>query len=143
MVATWIFLGVGLILLGLIIAFATDTKASTPPAHTAPRLPPRTNVVPPSRAVTTSRTAPSRTPAARPLPPRRSPASATAGATTRTAPELLGPRGIRPHQFPCCPYDKQRNRPGGPLLIRWDSEENCYLCSRHHRFKSNGKPLLS
>ena len=52
-----------------------------------------------------------------------------------------GPRGIKPNQFPCCPYDKQRNVLGGPKVIFWDSESNCYCCSRGHQFRQNGKPL--
>ena len=38
-------------------------------------------------------------------------------------------------------FDKQRNVPGERQVIFWDSGENCYLCSRGHRFKSNGKLL--
>ena len=39
-----------------------------------------------------------------PLPPRNRPAQAN-----RAAEGSLGPRGLSPLQFPCCPFDKQRN----------------------------------
>ena len=72
------------------------------------------------------------------LPPRRSAAPAAAGGTTRLAAGVPGPRGVRPDQFPCCPFDKQRNEPGKAQTIFWDSKAGCYVCSRGHRFKSNG-----
>ena len=52
-----------------------------------------------------------------------------------------GPRGLRPDQVPCCPYDKQRTLPGMPQVIFWDSGEECYRCARGHRFRKNGKFL--
>lgn len=52
-----------------------------------------------------------------------------------------GPRGLKPSQFPCCPFDKQRNVPGGRQVIFWDEQAHCYYCSRGHRFRSNGKPI--
>lgn len=75
-------------------------------------------------------------------PPRSSSASAIAGATGRVAEGWgLGPRGILPNQFPCCPFCKQRNTLGTQQKIFWDSDEEVYRCSREHRFKKNGKPL--
>ena len=52
---------------------------------------------------------------------------------------LPGPGGVMPAQFPCCPYDKQRNIPGQPQKIFWDSVDHCYRCRRGHRFKANGR----
>ena len=78
---------------------------------------------------------------ARPLPPRSAPVPARAGADAGPAARRCGPRGLRPDQFPCCPYDKQRNLPGMPQVIFWDSGEECYRCARGHRFRKNGKFL--
>ena len=36
---------------------------------------------------------------------------------------------------------KQRNLPGMPQVIFWDSGEECYRCARGHRFRKNGKFL--
>ena len=52
-----------------------------------------------------------------------------------------GPNGVTPMDFPCCPYDRQRNKPGMSQLIRWDRNNQCYVCSKGHKFKSNGKPI--
>lgn len=60
---------------------------------------------------------------------------------SRNAEPVSGPRGVRPTQFPCCPYDKQRNLAGEKQVIFWDSAADCYRCSRGHRFKRNGKIL--
>ena len=79
-----------------------------------------------------------------PLPPRRRTSlQATAvpvlPGRRRALVANIGPRGVLPTQFPCCPYDKQRNVDGAPQLIFWDSEGDCYRCSRGHRFKRNGR----
>ena len=143
MVTTCIMVGLCLaVLCGIVIACTTTKKDKHPKANTPPPLPPRATVNVPSPSVSRSRvrtrirtrtrtraravgTAPA-------LPPRRpEPRTATADA--------LGPRGVRPDQFPCCPYDKQRNVVGAPQLIFWDGTSNCYRCSRGHRFKRNGK----
>ena len=68
-----------------------------------------------------------------PLPPRSSPgpgASATAAAKPPRAGKqsrgrLTRPRGLSPLQFPCCPFDKQRNLPHAPQKIFFDSAQNC------------------
>ena len=78
---------------------------------------------------------------ARPLPPRSAPVPARAGADAGLAARRCGPRGLRPDKFPCCPYDKQRNLPGMPQVIFWDSGGECYRCARGHRFRKNGKFL--
>ena len=54
-----------------------------------------------------------------------------------------GPNGVTPMDFPCCPYDRQRNKPGMTQLIRWDRKNECYVCSKGHKFKSNGKPIFT
>lgn len=71
-----------------------------------------------------------------PLPPRNRPAQAN-----RAAEGSPGPRGLSPLQFPCCPFDKQRNLPHAPQKIFFDSAQNLYHCSHGHWFKTNGKPL--
>ena len=73
-----------------------------------------------------------------PLPPRRKVRQITRAVNRDTANRNLGPRGLRPSQFPCCPIDRQRNRPGQPQKIFWDSKRNCYVCSNNHHFRSNG-----
>ena len=134
MVTTCIMVGLCLAVCGIVIACTTTKKDKRPKANTPPPLPPRATVNVPSPSVSRSRVR-TRTRAvgtAPALPPRRpEPRTATAGA--------LGPRGVRPDQFPCCPYDKQRNVVGAPQLIFWDGTSNCYRCSRGHRFKRNGK----
>ena len=136
MVTTCIMVGLCLAVCGILIACTTTKKDKHPKANTPPPLPPRATVNVPSPSVSRSRVR-TRTRAvgtAPALPPRRpEPRTATAGA--------LGPRGVRPDQFPCCPYDKQRNVVGTPQLIFWDGTSNCYRCSRGHRFKRNGKIL--
>lgn len=90
-----------------------------------------------------------------PLPPRRTPSSRTRRSAATELPRRpiniapptitanAGPHGVRPTEFPCCPIDRQRNNPGMAQLIRWDRENECYVCSRGHRFKSNGKPIYA
>ena len=79
-------------------------------------------------------------PAPPPLPSRRG-RTATNTADTRSCSANLGPRGLRPSQFPCCPFCKRRNVLGSRQEIFWDSKAGNYCCSRGHKFKSNGKPL--
>ena len=59
----------------------------------------------------------------------------------RTRGGNAGANGVSLYQFPCCPIDKQRNIPGKSQLISWDKKHECYVCSRGHKFKSNGKPI--
>ena len=141
MVTICILVGLGLIACGVIIACITKKGRKEKTANTPPPLPPRVNVGIPSPTVSHAQTRTRSSSAARALPPRRSSASAIANAARRTAGAGYGPRGIKPTQFPCCPIDKQRNVPGERQVIFWDSGENCYRCSRGHRFKSNGKLL--
>ncbi len=79
-------------------------------------------------------------PAAPPLPPRRRNTTINT-ANTRSSSANLGPRGLRPSQFPCCPFCKRRNVLGSKQEIFWDSKAGNYYCSKRHKFKSNGKPL--
>ena len=60
-------------------------------------------------------------------------------ANSKTVRADLGPRSLKPSQFPCCPYDKLRNTEGSPQVIFWDKAKSCYRCSRGHSFKSNGR----
>lgn len=73
-----------------------------------------------------------------PLPPRRKMRQGTRNGHKDEINRNLGPRGLRPAQFPCCPIDRQRNRPGQPQRIFWDGKRNCYVCSNNHHFRSNG-----
>lgn len=141
MVIICILVGLGLAVCGVIIAIATKKGRNKKSNEAPPPLPPRVNVGIPSPIISQSyaRTNSYSTP--RSMPPRHSSALATANAIRRTAETSFGPRGIKPEQFPCCPYDKQRNVPGNRQVIFWDSEANCYRCSRGHQFKSNGKLL--
>ena len=139
MVTLCILVGLGLAACGVIIAYATK-KGHKGKTANPPPLPPRVNVGIPSSIVNQSRTRTSNS-STRILPPRRSPVSAAAKTNRRTTETGNGPRGIKPTQFPCCPFDKQRNVFGERQVIFWDSGENCYYCSRGHRFKSNGKLL--
>lgn len=129
-----IIVGLCLVLCGSIIAYKTTKKHKKSTTKNPPPLPPRTHMNAPSSSVSqiSQRTNMSRITVA--LPPRRI-------ASQGLSESVRGPRGIRPDQFPCCPLDKQRNVVGGPQLIFWDSNENCYRCSRGHKFRSNGRPL--
>lgn len=141
MVTICILVGLGLIAYGVIIACITKKGRKEKTASAPPPLPPRVNVGIPSPTVSHVQNITRSSSAARALPPRRSSASASANAARRMAGAGYGPRGIKPTQFPCCPIDKLRNVPGEGQVIFWDSGENCYRCSRGHRFKSNGKLL--
>ena len=141
MVTICILVGLGLAACGVIIACATKKGRKRKSVNAPPPLPLRVNVGSPSPTVSQPQTRANSTSTTRALPPRRSSASAIVNANRRSAEINNGPRGIKPTQFPCCPFDKQRNVPGEPQAIFWDSGENCYRCSRGHRFKSNGKLL--
>ena len=141
MVTICILVGLGLAACGVIIACETKKGRKRKSVNAPPPLPPRVNVGIPSPTVSQTQTRANSTSITRALPPRRSFASAIANANRRSAEINNGPRGIKPTKFPCCPFDKQRNVPGEPQAIFWDSGENCYRCSRGHRFKSNGKLL--
>lgn len=141
MVTICTLVGVGLGVCGVIIACITKKRCKGKNVNAPPPLPPRVNVGIPTPTVSHAQARTSSFSTVRALPPRRSSASATANATTRTSETGNGPRGIKPVKFPCCPFDKQRNVYGEQQVIFWDSEENCYRCSRGHRFKSNGKLL--
>ena len=140
MVPVCIFIGLGLLILGIIIACATQ-KGRSKDSVSPPPLPPRVNTGDYISRTSQSQTRTRNSTTSRALPVRRSSASATASATQRIGEANCGPRGVKPTQFPCCPYDKQRNVPGGQQVIFWDSRANCYRCSRGHQFKSNGKIL--
>lgn len=141
MVTIWILVALCLAACGVILICATEKAPRRRTVRRPPPLPPRDhrNTAPPpvARPQTGTRgAAPTR-----PLPPRRVSASATVNAAANTVRAGSGPRGLQPHQFPCCPMDKSRNVPGMQQLIFWDSGKNCYRCSRGHRFRSNGRPL--
>ena len=139
-VCTLVLIGLGLAVGGVILACATQ-KGRDSKVGAAPPLPPRVNVGNPPPLASYPQAGVRNAATLSSLPARRSPASTTAAANPRTAQTNYGPRGIKPTQFPCCPYDKLRNVPGGRQVIFWDSQANCYRCSRGHRFKSNGKSL--
>lgn len=135
MLTLCIVVGLCLVVCGIVIACKTK-KDKHPTSNTPPPLPPRVNVSIPITSVSHTQQGTRAAGASKALPQRGSAPqlSATNGGGR-------GPRGIRPDQFPCCPFDKQRNIVGGPQLIVWDSGANCYRCSRGHQFKSNGKLL--
>ena len=139
MVIVCILLGLGLAACGVIIALVTKKRHQEKQDNVPPPLPPRVNMSIPSPIVSQPQTMISNSSITRVLPPRRSSASASANAYRRSAETAYGPRGIKPSQFPCCPFDKQRNVPGERQVIFWDSGASCYRCSRGHQFKSNGK----
>lgn len=140
MVTLCILVGLGLAACGVIIAYATK-KGHKGKTANPPPLPPRVNVGIPSSLVNQSQTRTSNSSTTKALPPRRSPVSAAANTNRKAVETSYGPRGIKPSQFPCCPFDKQRNIPGEQQLIFWDSNVSYYRCSRGHQFKSNGKPF--
>lgn len=142
MVTVCLLAGLGLALCGVILACATKQRSKGKhAAQLPPPLPPRVAAGIPAPRVSQTQAPGTRPAPLRALPPRRSSAPANAGAARRTAGAGYGPRGVTPAHFPCCPFDKQRNIPGQRQVIFWDSGENCYRCSRGHRFKSNGKLL--
>lgn len=141
MMNTYILVGLGLVAIGIIILCVTRRKRNAKNITSPPPLPPRINTRNSASIVSQSQASVNRSTSTRALPPRQGTAPATAGTTRNTPEVVLGPRGIKPEQFPCCPYDKQRNVPGRQQVVFWDSVENCYRCSRGHQFKSNGKLL--
>lgn len=142
MVTVCLLAGLGLALCGVILACATKQRSKGKhAAQLPPPLPPRAAAGIPASRVSQMQAPGTRPAPMRALPPRRSSVPANAGAARRTAGAGYGPRGVTPAHFPCCPFDKQRNIPGQRQVIFWDSGENCYRCSRGHRFKSNGKLL--
>lgn len=141
MVAICILVGLGLAACGVIIAYITKMSHNEQSGNSPPPLPPRVNVGIHSPTISQPQTRTRDPSIMRALPPRRSSALATANANQKTVETNFGPRGIKSSQFPCCPFDKQRNVPGERQVIFWDSGVSCYRCSRGHQFKSNGKLL--
>ena len=145
MVKLCILIGLGLLIGGVIIACATKnagaSRVNNVPARTPTRNVSSTPVLSATRPQ--PRTSTSRPSSTTALPPRRNARSNTVVASRSSITSCCGPRGVMPAQFPCCPFDKQRNIPGERQLIFWDNSENCYYCSRGHKFKSNGKLLFA
>ena len=141
MVGILILVGLGLVACGIIIACLTvnNSNKNTNVTQLPPPLPPRVNMNAPTPIVSHPQARANNTFTPRPLPPRRS--SASNGSTQRIEDNGCGPRGIKPAQFPCCPFDKLRNVPGERQVIFWNSGTNCYRCSRGHVFNFNGKLL--
>lgn len=139
MVTICILVGLALFACGVIIACVTKKERNDKSNRVPPLLPPRVNTSIHSPSVIQIQAQTNDSSTTHLLPPRRSYTSVTANTTRRTVQGGYGPRGIKPTQFPCCPYDKQRNIPGAHQVIFWDSGANCYRCSRGHQFKSNGR----
>ena len=142
-----ILIGAGLLIVTLAIVYFTKERSSTQGTSrtvetsrpSPPPLPPRSTSArtraPSTESHIQTRTTRSGLP---PLPPRHTEVAVTATAINAGA--NRGPHNIRPSQFPCCPFCKQRNTIGGRQMIFWDSEADGYRCSRGHRFRKNGKP---
>lgn len=139
MVTICVLVGLGLVVCGVIIACLTKKEHNNKSNRVPPPLPPRVNTAIYSPSVSQIQAKRNNSGTKQTLPLRRSNTSATVNTTQRIVQGGYGPRGIKPTQFPCCPYDKQRNVPGGRQMIFWDSGANCYRCSRGHQFKRNGK----
>lgn len=141
MVTVCILIGLVLLIGGIIIAYATRNSNAHRSVSNPPPLPNRSNASTPLLTASQTRTSrPSSTPS---LPPRRVQSLNSVSITRNSIAACCGPRGVQPAQFPCCPFDKQRNIPGERQLIFWDNQANCYYCSRGHKFKSNGRLLLA
>ena len=134
----WILIGLGLVICAVCISSMTNKGQSDHTVHTHPPLPPRTDVATTSSRIIQTQARTNTSSITKPLPSRRPSPLVTANVPQRVA--GTGPRGLTPSQFPCCPYDKQRNMPS-KQVIYWDSGASCYCCSRGHKFKINGKPL--
>ena len=139
---TWICISVslGLTVCGIIIACITKNHKKKS-KKMLPPLPPRRDVGTPLPTIRRSNAGKKFSSDTTLMPPHHSSESGSVASMNKNKRINYGPRGLRPSQFPCCPYDKQRNVPGQKQLIFWDDEENCYHCSRGHRFKKNGKLL--
>lgn len=139
--AICILVGLCLFVWGISVYCDTNKKGSSD-VIVRPSMPSRSETAIRSASIITTGTGSRNSPAiSRPLPPRHADRTISRGLATGQNRPSSGPRGIRPAQFPCCPYDKQRNIPGSRQLIFWDSGANCYRCSRGHQFKANGKPM--
>lgn len=143
MVTVCILIGLVLLIGGIIIACATRNSNAHRSVYNPPPLPNRSNASTPLLTASQTRTRASRPSSPPGLPPRRSQSLNSVFVTRSSIAACCGPRGVQPAQFPCCPFDKQRNIPGELQLIFWDNQANCYYCSRGHKFKSNGKLLLA
>ena len=145
MVTVCILIGLGLLIGAIIITCATRNAGARRVNNASPRIPARNTSRTPVLSATRPqpRTHTSRHSSTTDLPPRRNARSNTGVASRSSIIACCGPRGVMPAQFPCCPFDKQRNIPGERQLIFWDNSENCYYCSRGHKFKSNGKLLFA
>ena len=55
----------------------------------------------------------------------------------------VGPDGIWPDKFPCCPICRCRNHIGEKQHVFWrgGDSDGYYSCENGHRFKRNGWPL--
>ena len=140
MVTVCILIGLVLLIGGIIIAYATRNSNAHRSVSNQP-LPNRSNANTPLHTTSQTRTRNSRPSSTPRLPPRRAQTTNSVFVTRNNIAACHGPRGVQPAQFPCCPFDKQRNIPGERQLIFWDNQANCYYCSRGHKFKSNGRLL--
>ena len=141
MVTLCIFIGLGLFLCGIIITCSTNKGHDGKANNNPPPLPPRTNSSMPISMFNQYQNRTNDSYISPAMPPRHSSRLVNINANQMTDKTCYGPRGIKPSQFPCCPFDKQRNVPGERQVIFWDSGASRYRCSRGHQFKSNGKPL--
>ncbi len=130
---SWIIVG---LCLGVFVALAACGTGKGDTTNSRPGLPPRNDSEVITPTVIPATAAEPGSP--KPLPPRYASAKMDASRNV-TIQTNYGPRGIKPSQFPCCPYDKQRNVPGKPQVVFWDSGKNCYRCSKGHSFKRNGR----
>lgn len=136
-----ILVSLGLAALGIMYNRAKRKRPGVKAKGVPPPLPPRVNTGASLSPASRTRTRSDNPASSGLLPSRRSFAAAVPNTARRSTAAGCGPRGIKPAQFPCCPFDKQRNIPGERQVIFWDGGANCYRCSRGHRFKSNGKLL--
>ena len=136
-------IGAIILIIGAVLLFfaSGNTSNSKNKRDSPPPLPSRSRheVIRPGNNTNTNR----RTASLRPLPARRNSSTGNRSVSTyyNNTQRERGPRGIRPSQYPCCPFDKQRNVEGEPQKIFWKSAYNYYECSRGHRFMANGKPM--
>ncbi len=138
-------IGLCLIFLAIIFSIATHTTRDLSNPSLPPPLPPRNisaansvvrqEVHQDNRRLSSTRNSP--------LPARTSVLTEFDSINPTQNIANLGPRGVHPNQFPCCPIDKQRNEPGCNQKIFWIPKENCYCCSNGHKFGSNGKLICS
>ncbi|WP_373219024.1 hypothetical protein [Ruminococcus sp. 5_1_39BFAA] len=141
MTYSYIPVGIGLVICGVIIALLLHKRKKAPQTSNSSQ----TSV--PRQTSTAAQKAPPALPGRRrktgsaTMPQRRSfaaPNQAARMANSRASVQN-GPHGVKPEQFPWCPVCGKHNETGANQVIFWFPDEKIYKCSGGHKMAGNGK----